>query len=236
MCKNNTCVQLNFTSGFELRSIDIIGLSVLNGVSSFIGVAGNFMALAALVNNKNFQTKTDNLIVSLACADLIVTLICQPMTIYEVNHYKESSGGRNTDSVFLKIKVALGYFAMLASVSSIWAVSVDRFVSIRFPLKYQFIVTKGRVVGTICIVWLLSMAISIGYCLYTILVEKELEGYIFCVYCTLVLLTTLVINAYMLVIAWKRRRSVFTLGIIPTGFIAEKSNKVNKLSRSRSSR
>lgn len=220
--KNSTLGNLTSTapdSKLELSTSEIITLSLLNGISSPIGTLGNLLVIAAVVNNKNIQTKPDLFIASLACADLLVNVVSQPMLIYYVNNYGAT--------MFDKIKALIGYFSLLASVSNILVVSVDRFFSIRFPLKYKLFATTKKTLIMVAMAWSLSLGIALEYTAeYTVSItttSKEPNALFLWIYCTFSLVTTVVLYVYILAVAIRRKKQSYTLGTIQTHLDKEAS-------------
>ena len=200
----------------EFSTGEIIGLSLLNGVSGLVGTVGNLLVLVAVVSNKILRTRPDIFIASLAVADLLVTFLNQPMFIYHVSFYEETKGMYYGETTFFKIMALVGHIALLASVSNMFAVTVDRLISIRCPFKYKLLVTTKRVMAAISAAWFVSFAISLVYTVYMATGSEPNRLFLWC-YCTLFLLAIVFIYVYILAVARRQENRVIILGIMKGG-------------------
>ena len=144
----------------QLTLFTVITLSTVNISASLIGTFGNVLVLVAVVKYSCIHTSPDFFIFSLASADLLVTVAYQPMFVVFLN---EMYNGIQRSKTLQLSRMFVGYFALLASVTSLCAVSVDRLVSVRRPLKYALWRTKRLVAWILGIIWLVSAALAAIY-------------------------------------------------------------------------
>lgn len=126
-----------------------IVLSVWHSLSSFAAVTENAVILWLLYKNKSLRTISNRFLASLSVADFSVGLFVGPVWIV-IRHW--------TQSPFDVIKV-LWLYSTAAIAFNICCVSVDRFIAVRFPFRYQEIVTKKRCHTVIILVWLFSLGL-----------------------------------------------------------------------------
>ncbi|KAG7263306.1 hypothetical protein CRUP_006356 [Coryphaenoides rupestris] len=101
---------------------------------------------------RQLHTPTNQVLLSLACSDLLIGLIIMPL---EATH-------SITCCWFLDQPVCimfctLAFVLTSASIGSILLISVDRYVAICQPLRYASEVTVGRVQLAVCLCWACSV-------------------------------------------------------------------------------
>ena len=153
---NNSCLAQHLSSAAS------IFLSLWFSLSGLATVAGNAVVLWLFYKNESLRTISNGFLTSLSVADLLVGLVIDPVWIvircliqppvHSALHY----------SLYM-----LWIHTTTATTFNLCCVSVDRFIAIRFPFRYQDFVTKKRCCLVIILVWLISLclpftAISIG--------------------------------------------------------------------------
>ena len=192
----------------EFSPSEIIGLSLLNGLSIPVGSIGNLLVLFAVSTNKCLQTKSDFFVASLAFPDLLVTLVCQPMFIYHIRYYQQTTGSYYGETTFFKIFSFIGHLSLIASVSNMFAVTVDRFIAVRFSMKYKSLVTKQRVLVTILAMWFISLALALFYVCYRVVQKVEPNKLLLWFYCTFLLVAIVVTYIYILMVAREQEQKI----------------------------
>ena len=122
---------------------------------------GNLSIVTAVIVDplKKLRSPFSFFLVNLAVSDLVVGLITMPVS-FEV-HLDEVSGYIPEYKVYL---LHMSYFiSSTASVLSLGALSVDRFVSIRWPIKYRSRLSLRRCVVISVFIWVFSGLISLVY-------------------------------------------------------------------------
>lgn len=125
-----------------------------------IGLPSNVVIIVSILLHKLYRQPTLFLLLSLALADLLACCLVMPPTIItglvgeyvfgESDHVRCSVCQTGVISIMLAL-VNLHILSLL---------SLDRFVLIKFPLRYGKLVTvKGAIIAVIC-VWLLSILLS----------------------------------------------------------------------------
>ena len=145
---SNTSVDLcglPATSKHLALSVTLIGICVVT-------FCGNLAVCATVYIHRALRTTTNYLIASLAFADLLVSLFSMPFRINFILH---------NDHWCLDLKacalwVWIDLVACSSSVGSLAAVSIERFVAVKHPLRYPVLMTRGTGLKMIGFVWLYS--------------------------------------------------------------------------------
>ncbi|XP_035709072.1 alpha-2B adrenergic receptor isoform X2 [Folsomia candida] len=96
-------------------------------------VAGNTLVIAAVITTRRLRTVTNCFVMSLAVADWLVGVFVMPpkVALYLV-HNKWKLGG-----FFCELWIALDILLCTASILSLCAISIDRYLAITRPLAYS---------------------------------------------------------------------------------------------------
>nr|XP_014354485.1 PREDICTED: galanin receptor type 3 [Latimeria chalumnae] len=127
-----------------------------------LGTVGNGLVLAVLLRNGQVRYNTTNLfILNLGVADLCFIIFCVPFqaTIYTLD-------GWLFGSFMCKVVHFFIYLTMYASSFTLAAVSVDRYLAIRYPLKSRDLRTSRNAAAAISVIWVLSVVFAGPYLSY----------------------------------------------------------------------
>ncbi|XP_002821373.3 D(4) dopamine receptor [Pongo abelii] len=134
------------------------GAAALVGGVLLIGavLAGNSLVCVSVATERALQTPTNSFIVSLAAADLLLALLVLPLFVYS-----EVQGGAWLLSPRLcDALMAMDVMLCTASIFNLCAISVDRFVAVAVPLRYNRQGGSRRQLLLIGATWLLSAAVA----------------------------------------------------------------------------
>uniref|UniRef100_A0A8D0H671 G-protein coupled receptors family 1 profile domain-containing protein n=1 Tax=Sphenodon punctatus TaxID=8508 RepID=A0A8D0H671_SPHPU len=149
------------SDSLEVRAVGII-VPVVFSLIFFLGTVGNGLVLAVLLRNGQVKYNTTNLfILNLAMADLCFIVFCVPFqaTIYTLD-------GWLFGPFACKAVHFLIYLTMYASSFTLAAVSVDRYLAIRYPLKSRDLRTSRNAAIAIIVIWSLSLLFAGHYLSY----------------------------------------------------------------------
>ena len=151
--QNTTITTLEF-------SVVELGLMVsTNLVFSAGGTIGNFCVCFAFLMYRNLRSTMNVFIFSLACSDLIVCLVAQPMFVVKLFQNIELEGKSTTVSE--GIRKRLTWISMLASIGNLIGVTLDRYFIISNPLRHATRVTAASTYVFVALVWTIALALGI---------------------------------------------------------------------------
>nr|XP_046239262.1 histamine H1 receptor [Scatophagus argus]XP_046239263.1 histamine H1 receptor [Scatophagus argus] len=127
-------------------------LGIFLGLLSLLTVIMNLLVLYAVKKEKSLHTVGNLYIVSLSVADLIVGATVMPLNLVYLLE-DEWKLGRAVCQFWL----IMDYVASTASIFSLFILCLDRYRSVRQPLKYLKYRTRGKASVMISGAWLLSM-------------------------------------------------------------------------------
>ncbi|CAD5124352.1 DgyrCDS12641 [Dimorphilus gyrociliatus] len=137
----------------------IIVYTIAYSLVFFIAVVGNTLVILVVYRNSRMHTVTNYFIVNLAVADILVTVFCLPITL--VNNL---ISGWRLGVVMCKVTPFLQGTSVSASVSTLVAIAVDRYIAICHTLELHMTGTVARLI--IVLIWLFSMAIMSPWAIY----------------------------------------------------------------------
>ncbi|KAF5303050.1 hypothetical protein FQR65_LT08379 [Abscondita terminalis] len=118
--------------------------------------AGNILVCLAITWEKRLQNVTNYFLMSLAITDLMVAVLVMPLGILTLVR-----GHFPLPSIYCLAWICLDVLFCTASIMHLCTISVDRYLSLSYPMKFGRNKTKKRVTLKIIIVWLLSIAMSL---------------------------------------------------------------------------
>ena len=146
MCAD--CKPVNCTYGFS--NMSTVFYIFLCSICGFLATGGNLALLIAFSPSETIPRRVNiYFILSLTIADLVIGLTMTPLYIcYAAIH----------DPLWLvKLEGFLWIFTVTATTHSLSAVSLDRLISVLYPLRYHQIMTKKRCRVVILLIWLGSV-------------------------------------------------------------------------------
>eukprot|EP00062_Callorhinchus_milii_P010675 gi/632955938/ref/XP_007893711.1/ PREDICTED: melanocortin receptor 4 [Callorhinchus milii] len=133
-----------------------------------ISLLENILVITAIIKNKNLHSPMYFFICSLAVADMLVSVsnACETITIalLESRHLlAEDSLIKSMDNVFDSMICS----SLLASICSLLAIAVDRYITIFYALRYHNIMTVRRAMIIISGIWMACTGSGILFIVYS---------------------------------------------------------------------
>lgn len=136
-----------------------ITTSIISVILAVTACSGNLLVIISVIKDPKLQTPFNYFLTNLAVSDFLFGAIA--LTISTYVHYEES---RREVSIPLMQAVHMSYFiAATASLLSLIALSVDRFIAIVHAARYKCIVTPKRSHFASFLIWLVSFTVPFVY-------------------------------------------------------------------------
>ncbi|XP_071403348.1 melanocortin receptor 5-like [Centroberyx affinis] len=153
--KPKACEQLNIATEVFL----ILGI---------ISLLENILVITAIVRNKNLHSPMYLFICSLAVADMLVSVsnAWETVIIYLLNNRRlvvDDRFVRQVDNIF----DSMICISVVASMCSLLAIAVDRYVTIFYALRYHNIMTLRRAGVIIAGIWTFCISCGIVFIVYS---------------------------------------------------------------------
>lgn len=132
-------------------SIHVIGMAVVNGITSLAGIIGNTLVIIVLLKNKGYFHGINVLIGALAITDLMVCIIVQPVFIYLLFGSLNVNTLKAFDNNVFAIMIQM-------SLNILLCIAISRFLEITHPFLYRSFATKSRIAIVILVVAVISTA------------------------------------------------------------------------------
>ncbi|XP_053601642.1 5-hydroxytryptamine receptor 2C isoform X3 [Plodia interpunctella] len=118
--------------------------------------AGNVLVCLAIYLERRLQNVTNYFLMSLAITDLLVAILVMPLGILTL-----VKGFFPLPAVYCLTWICLDVLLCTASIMHLCTISVDRYLSLRYPMRFGRNKTRKRVTVKIAFVWILSTAMSL---------------------------------------------------------------------------
>nr|XP_046146718.1 melanocortin receptor 4-like [Oncorhynchus gorbuscha] len=133
-----------------------------------VSLLENILVIAAIIKNKNLHSPMYLFICSLAVADMLVSVsnASETIVIALINGGNLTISGsliKSMDNVFDSMICS----SLLASICSLLAIAIDRYITIFYALRYHNIVTVKRAMAVIVCIWSCCVASGVLFIIYS---------------------------------------------------------------------
>ncbi|XP_030631341.1 dopamine receptor D4 related sequence [Chanos chanos] len=119
-------------------------------------ILGNVLVCLSVLTERSLKTATNYFIVSLAVADLLLAMLVLPLYVYS-----EFLGGVWTLSTYIcDALMTMDVMLCTASILNLCAISIDRYIAVVVPLKYNRNQFSMRQLALIAATWVLSLGVA----------------------------------------------------------------------------
>lgn len=152
----NSSLELNQTSPPpSVTLLYVVSVSVVLSSICCITLLGNLLVIVAVLTTRSLHTVTNSFIVSLGVADMLVSILVMPMSIYAVIYHEWRFG-----SILCDLWISSDVLLCTASILNLCCISLDRYFAITRPLTYSRQRSPKLARTMIALVWLVSLLIS----------------------------------------------------------------------------
>ncbi|XP_031561748.1 alpha-1A adrenergic receptor-like [Actinia tenebrosa] len=146
--------------GKSPTSFTTITQVILVGCLALVSLTGNSTVCILMKRFKSIRTIPNMFLANLAIVDMFNILINLPLfTIVGVLEFEETLHGR---WVSLAVASAQNLFNVL-KITSMVVTMTDRYIAISWGLRYYIRKTKAKAARALCVVWLLSITITLPW-------------------------------------------------------------------------
>ena len=185
----------------RLSNAASIVLSAWLSLSGLAAVTGNVVVLWLFYKHKSLRTISNRFLASLSMADVFVGLVIDPYWIV-IRCWIQPEVHSNLFMITIMLKIQ----TTVATTLNSCCVSIDRFIAIRFPFRYQDILTKRRCLAVIILVWFISLSLSFPILFFQ--PGKDRKELFVSITCTMFLAPLLVVS-FCYIIIFKVARKQF---------------------------
>ena len=127
---------------------------------ALVTVPGNFLVCLAIIKDpfRNLKTPFNYFLLSLAGTDLMVGAILDPVSV--AFHIDEAL---QLNAVDIKILHMFYFILSTASILTLAALTMDRYVAVASPVKYKTMVTSKRAIVASVSIWVVALGFSFIY-------------------------------------------------------------------------
>jgi len=148
---NKSETELNIVMNINVNYI----LTFLFLIIALIGIMGNILVIISLsIDSRMKHSLTNRLIVHVGCCDLIILLFNIPDIIQFVSSI---NGNWILNELSCKLIRSILVLAEYASVLTMCAITIERFIGIVYPLRSKFLREKKHVTQITLFVWIFSL-------------------------------------------------------------------------------
>ncbi|XP_024222587.1 orexin receptor type 1-like isoform X1 [Bombus impatiens] len=119
-----------------------------------LAITANVLVIAVVFKYHYMRSVTNYFVVNLSVADLLVTTICMPVAVSQAISIVWIHG-----EIMCKLSSYLQGVAVAASVFTISAMSIDRYLAIRSPMAFRRVFNRRSTVLVIVALWLVALII-----------------------------------------------------------------------------
>ena len=135
---------------------------IFNVFLLYTAIALNIITIQALRKTSSLPRTLKTLLLSLAVSDLAVGLLAHPVfAAHLIIQIQQNTSDNDYGTVFTIFLAFQNYLIACASLFSVVAITVDRFLAIHLHLRYQELVTHKRVIAIVISIWVISTFLSL---------------------------------------------------------------------------
>ena len=134
-------------------SATLISLTIVNLLLSPSTIFLNTLVILAVKTTRQLRNKYNALLACLAGTDILTDALGQPLFIAELIY--RLTGSLESEFCIPHAARSFSRTSALISLQYLALISTERYISIKFPVKYDNFVTKRRFIGSVVLAWFL---------------------------------------------------------------------------------
>ena len=145
-------------------SAALISLTIVNLLVSPLTIFLNVLVILAVKTTRQLRNKYNTLLACLAGSDIMTGALGQPLFIAELI-YRLTGSPASEFCIIPSAARSLIRTSALISLQHLALISAERYISIKFPVKYDIFVNKRRFIGSVVLAWsLVFLATIVSFC------------------------------------------------------------------------
>ena len=149
------------STNFHIKKTVIPFIISIQCVAVIAAVCGNSLVIIAFYKFSSLRTASNVILVSLCTADSLI-VISFIVNISKLSAYLSSRDVHMLKSV-CKVQASFSFTLTAVIILHLALISVERFIAIKFSLRYHTIVTNRRALFASIAVWLLAVAVTLVF-------------------------------------------------------------------------
>lgn len=138
---------------------NLVAVTVINSLAVLPTILLNALVIIAVAKRHQLRTKSNILVACLAGSDLLSALVVQPIGIaVELKRIFGDGPFCSLEKALFVVSVGVGF----TSLGNLVLMSLDRYISIRHPLRYTTTVTTKRIKTGLILAWGIGLLVSIN--------------------------------------------------------------------------
>lgn len=158
---SNVSVTPEFWDIPERNRPAVLSTAVFTLAFIIVGVPSNLLIILSILWQRLYQEPTYILFLNLAIADLLVCILVMPFTVVSGFAGRYILGGSDSSKCKWCVTAVIFVALCLVSLHTLALMSVDRFVFIKLPMKYNRVVTVRKTVCCVVVLWVLCCTVSL---------------------------------------------------------------------------
>ena len=154
---------------------NLVALTSISSLAILPTLLLNALVVIAVATRQRLRTPSNILLASMAGTDLFTGLVVQPIAV--AVHLKRILG----DGPFCILQTVYEQLFLASSITSpshLVLIGIDRFIAVKKPLRYKFIVTRQRVKIGVILAWAFTFCLRIPeVILFAIVSNQDLKFY-----------------------------------------------------------
>ena len=148
--KSNMNLTNNTTVNCHLSMSHAIALMTTNSLTAVLGTFGNILVCVTVLTSQRLRRCSNFLLVSLAVADLIITIACAPLLVVMA---AKLSFAQECLTTLELVYSNIAHLSCSSSILHLAAISVDRYLAVVFPFRHGSIMKNFGLKIMLVVVW-----------------------------------------------------------------------------------
>ncbi|XP_078371401.1 adenosine receptor A1-like [Oculina patagonica] len=153
--------------------INLVAVTCISFLSVLPTIMLNALVILAVTTKRRLRTNSNVLLACLAGTDLSTGMVVYPVAItVDMKRILGVGPFCTLEKLYLVTLIMVSF----ASFSHLVLISVDRYIAIKYSLRYQNIVTKQRIITCVVLAWAITVLITIQE-LFLAVIDGETKNY-----------------------------------------------------------